>query len=129
MVQPMPRLVDADDGGVAKPRGTAVLGRVAGLALLPVQEKGRTVDPRPQVFDVVTGHIVGGPGADVVVELPAVGAVLVLVGALGGQVARLLGGEMRVLLLHAAEGVLDRRVAPGHPAGEAALLTDPVVHA
>src|SRR3970040_287840 len=121
MVQPMPRLVDADDSGVAKRRGAAILGRVAGLALLPVQEKGWTVDPRPQVFDVETGHDVWGPGAHVVVDHPAVGAVLVLVDTLGGQVARLLGGEMRVLLLHAAERVLDRGVAPGHPAGEATL--------
>ena len=74
------------------------------------------------------GHVVGRPGADVVVELPAVGAVLVLVDAVDGEVARLLGGEVRVLLLHAAEGVLDRGVAPGQAAGEPALLADPLVH-
>src|SRR3990172_10323132 len=60
MVQPVPRLVDADDGPVPKRRGAAVLGRVAGLALLPVQEKGRTVDPRPQVFYISTSHLLIG---------------------------------------------------------------------
>src|SRR6202158_2622419 len=110
MMQPMPRLVDADDGSVLKRRRAAVLGRVAGLAFLAVQEKGRAVDSRPQASNVVTRHIVRRPGAHVVVELPAVGAVLVLVDALGGQVPRLVGREMRVLALHAAKGVFDRRV-------------------
>src|ERR1700674_1663641 len=107
MMQPMPRLVDADDGSVLKRRRAAVLGRVAGLAFLSVQEKGRAVDSRPQAFNIVTRHIVRGPGAHVIVELPAVRAVLVLVDALGGQMPCLLGGDMRVLALQAAERVLD----------------------
>ena len=98
-------------------------------ALLAVEQERRAGDPRPQELDVAAAHVVGRPRAHVVVELPAIGAVLVLVDAVDGEVARLLGGEMRVLLLHAAEGVLDRGVAPGQPAGQAALLADPLVHA
>src|SRR5207247_3007104 len=56
-------------------------------------------------------------------------AVLVLVDALSGQVPRLLRGEMGILLLHAADGVFDRRVAARQAAGETALLADPLVHA
>src|SRR5712692_5215644 len=123
VVQPVPRPVDADDARVTKELGSAILGRVPGLAFLPVQEQGGTADPRPQELKVPAAHVVRRPGAHVVVELPAIGAVLVLVDALDGQVPRLLRGEMRILLLHAAEGVLDRRIAPGHPAREAALLT------
>src|SRR5439155_2932066 len=129
LVQPVPRPVNAHDSRVAKGCGAAIVGRVAGFAFLAVQKKGRAVDPRPQLLDVPGAHVVRGPGTHVVVELPAIGAVLVLVDALGGEVPRLLGGEMGVLLLHAAEGVLDRRVAPRQAAGEAALLADPLVHA
>src|SRR5207247_8394131 len=35
---------------------------------------------------------------------------------------------MRVFLLHAPEGVLDARIAPGQPPRERALLADPLVH-
>src|SRR5439155_11205458 len=129
VVQPVPRPLDADDARVAEGLGAPILERVPGPALLAVQQQGGTVDPRPQELDVPARHVVGRPGAHVVVELPAIGAVLVLVDTLGGQVPRLLRGKMRVLLLHPAEGLLDRRVAPGHPAGEVALLSDPLVHA
>src|SRR6266542_2432040 len=129
VVEPVPRPRDADDARVAEGLGAPILERVPGPALLAVQQQGGTVDPRPQELDVAARHVVGRPGAHVVVELPAIGAVLVLVDTLGGQVPRLLRGEMRVLLLHPAEGLLDRRVAPGHPAGEVALLADPLVHA
>ena len=42
---------------------------------------------------------------------------------------RLLGREMGVLLLHAAERVLDGGVAPGHAAGERAAFLDPAAQA
>src|SRR5713226_9321574 len=129
VVQPVARPLDADDLRVAEGLGAAVLGRVPRAALRAVEQERRTADARPQELDVPAAHVVRRPRAHVVVELPAVGPVLVLVDAVGGEVPRLLGGEVRVLLLHTAEGVLDRRVAPRQPAGERALLADPLVHA
>src|ERR1700730_13146818 len=63
----------------------------------------------PEVVQATVGLRVRGPaflavdriGARVIVEFPAVGAVLILVDAVLGQVARLLGREMPVGLLHA----------------------------
>ena len=110
------------------PRAAVLAGLEAQLSRA-VDEQRRAGDARPQRLDVGRGHVVGRPGAHVVVELPAVGAVLVLVDAVQGEVARLLGGEVLVLLLHALEGVLDRGVAARQAAGEAALLVDPGAHA
>src|ERR1700730_6950425 len=129
VVQPVPSLVDAEHFCVAKGLDAAVLRRVSRLALLAVEKQGGTVDPGPQGGDVPATHVVRRPGAHVVVELPAIGTVLVLVDAVGGQVPCLLGGEVRIFILHAAKSVLDRMVAPGQPAGQAALLADPLVHA
>src|SRR5437763_1565967 len=39
------------------------------------------------------------------------------------------GGEMRILFLHALEGILDGRVAARQPARQLALLVDPFAHA
>src|SRR4026207_761998 len=129
VVQPVPGALDADDGGVAERLGAAVRGRIAGAALGAVEQERGTGDARPQVLDVLPAHVVRRKDAHVVVELPAIGAVLVLVHAVHRQMARLLGGEMRVLLLHTTEGVLDRAVPTGQTAREPALLEDPLVHA
>src|SRR3990167_9164534 len=129
VVEPVPGAVEADDGGVAEDLRPAVLDGVAGLALPAPQGRGGAADPRPEELDVPAAHVVGRPGAHVVVELPAVRPVLVLVDAVGRQVARLLRREVRVLLLHAAERVLDGGIPPRKPASEATLLADPLVHA
>src|SRR5512134_579310 len=121
VVQPVARPVDADDRRMAEDIRAAVVGRVAGAALVAVEQEGGTADPRPQELDVAAAHVVGREDADVVVELPAIGAVLVLVRAVDGQVPRLFRREVGVLLLHAMEGVLDRRIAPRQPASKAAL--------
>src|SRR5437867_9598060 len=128
-MEPVPGALDAEHPRVAKVRRPPVLGGIARAALLAIQEQRWAGDPRPEQLDVAAPHIVGRPGPNVVVELPAVGPVLVLVGAVHGQVAGLLRGEMRVFLLHAAEGVFDRGVATGKSRGEAPLLVDPLVDA
>src|SRR6267143_5258202 len=129
VVQPVAGTLDADDARVTEVRGAAVGRRIAGPALRAVEQQRRTRDAIPQGLDVATGHVVGRKRAHVVVELPGVGAVLVLVGAVHGEVARLLGGEVWILLLHAPERVLDARIAPRQPPRERALLADPLVHA
>src|SRR2546428_8826281 len=129
VVQPVAGALDADDARVAEVRGAAVGRPITRPALLAVEEQGRAPDPTPQGLDVASGHVVRRKRAHVVVELPGIRAVLVLVRAVHGEVARLLGAEMRVFLLHAPEGVLDARIAPGQPARERALLADPLVHA
>src|SRR6185312_9796691 len=128
-MDPMSCLLEALDARRPEMPDAPVLDRVGRPALLAVDEEGRAVDPRPELLDLALGHVVGRPGADVIVELPAIGAVLVLVDAVLRQVPRLLWREMLVRLLHALERFFDRGVAPRQAAGEAALLLDPFLHA
>jgi hypothetical protein len=121
----VPGALELDDAGGLEMLHPAIAARVGSPALLSVDQQRRTADPRPQPFDVRLCDIVWRPRADVVIELPAIGAVLVLVDAVHGQVPRLLGGEMLVLLVHPRVGVLDRRVATGKTSGEFALVLDP----
>src|SRR6059058_1565980 len=104
-MKPVPGALDADARGMAEGSVAAVVGGIAGAALLPVQEKRRTGDALPEGLDVPAAHVVRKPRAHVVVELPAICPVLVLVHAVAGEVPGLLGREVRVLLLHAPEGV------------------------
>src|SRR5581483_11598169 len=129
VVEPVAGAVDTHHGGVPERRRASVLGRVAGAALLAVEQERGAGDAAPQRLDVPPAHVVGREHPHVVVELPAVGPVLVLVHPVHGQVAGLLRGEVRVLLLHPAEGVLDGGVAAGQAAREAPLLAHPLVHA
>src|SRR5207247_5584162 len=112
-VKPVPGALEADARGMAEGPVATVVGGIAGAALLPVQEKRRTGDALPKGLDVPAAHVVRKPRAHVVVELPAIRPVLVLVHAVAGEVTGLLGREVRVLLLHAPEGVLDGGVATG----------------
>src|SRR4029453_3388691 len=121
-MEPVPRAVDADHPRVGKVARPAVRGRITGAALLAVEEQGGAGDAAPQTLDVLAAHVVGEPRTHVVVELPAIGPVLVLVHAVLGEMTRLRGGEVRVLLLHAAEGVLDGRIAAGGGAGHGPRL-------
>src|SRR5260221_13620943 len=59
------------------------------------------------------------------IELPAIGAVLVLVDAVAGKMACLLKREMLVRRLHAGDRVFNRLIAPRQTASEAALRLDP----
>src|SRR5215470_10486358 len=129
VMEPVAGPVDADHLCLTEVADPPVLGGVTGAAFPAVEQEGRARDPRPEQLDVATLHVVGRPRAHVVVELPAVRPVLVLVRAVLGEVPRLLDGEARVLLLHPAEGVLDRAVAARQAAGEVTLLADPLVHA
>src|SRR5229473_452943 len=58
------------------------------------------------------------------IELPAIGAVLVLVDAVAGKMACLLKREMLVRRLHAGDRVLNRLIAPRQTASEAAPRLD-----
>src|SRR5713226_9183662 len=128
MVEPVPRPFDAHGRGMAKGPVAAIVGGIARAALLPIQEKRRTGDAGPEGLDVPAAHVVREPRAHVIVELPAVRPVLVLVHAVAGEVTGLLDREMRVLLLHAAKGILDGGVAAGQPARQATFLAYPLVH-
>src|SRR5579862_7701922 len=57
----------------------AVLLGIGGPAFLAVDEQRRAGDARPQILGLGLGHAVGPVGADVIVELPAIGAIFVLV--------------------------------------------------
>ena len=129
MLDPVAGALELDDLGGLEMLDAAVLLRIGGPAFLAVDQQGRAGDPRPQLLDRLVAHVVRLVDAHIVVELPAVGAVLVLVDALLGQVAGLRGGEMLVLLLHALEGVLDRRVFARPPGRQLPLLVDPLGHA
>src|SRR5262245_13115252 len=81
VMEPVAGPVDADHLGLTEVADPPVLGGIAGAALLAVEQEGRACDPRPEQLDVAARHVVGRPRAHVVVELPAVGPVLVLVRA------------------------------------------------
>src|SRR4029077_8635931 len=100
VMHPMPGLLESDDAGGAEMLGAAVLERVRSPALLAIDEQRRAGDPAPELDDLRIRHVIGRPGPDVVVELPAIGAVLVLIHAMLGQVPRLLGREVAVRFLH-----------------------------
>src|SRR5262245_64282463 len=86
VVHPVTGAVDPDDSSVAEVLGASILGGVAEPALLAVQDQGGTGNARPQPLDVLAAHVVRRPHAQVVVELPAVGPVLVLVDSVSRQV-------------------------------------------
>ena len=125
MVHPVPRALDADPDRIGEVRRPFVLDRVRGPALRAAHQQGRARDPLPGLHLVRRAHPVRRLEANVVVELPAIGPVLVLAHPVHGEVAGLLGGEVGVLLLHAPEGVLDARVAPRRPPGELPHVVDP----
>src|SRR5438132_4208052 len=101
VVDPMPGAVERDHTGMPEVAQATVGLRVCGPALLAVDEQGGTGDARPQLLDLGLRHAVGRIGARVIVEFPAVTAIFILVDAVLGQVARLLGREMLIGLLHA----------------------------
>ena len=101
VVNPMPRTFERDHTGMPEVVQATVGLRVRGPAFLAVDQQGGTGDARPELLDLGLRHAVGRIGARVIVEFPAVSAIFVLVDAVLGQVARLLGREMPVGLLHA----------------------------
>src|SRR5207247_11100466 len=76
---PMTGALDGYDAGILEVLHAAVVFRVRRPALLAVDQQRRAADPAPQLDDLVLNHTVRRVGADVIVEFPAVGAVLVLV--------------------------------------------------
>ena len=125
-MHPVAGVVHADGAGVLEVVEAAVLLRVGGPRFGAVDEQRRAGDAPVEAVGLARRHAHRRPGAGVVVELPAVGAVFVLVAAVDGQMPRLFGGEMRIGLLHALEGVLQRRVALRNPRRELAQIAHPV---
>src|ERR1700730_13583410 len=101
VVNPMPGAVERDHTSMPEVAQATVGLRARGPTFLAVDQQGGTGDARPELIDLGLRHSVGRIGARVIVEFPAVGAILILVDAVLGQVARLLGREMPVGLLHA----------------------------
>src|SRR3546814_4208879 len=67
--------------------------------------------------------------AHIIVELPAIAAVLVLRDAVKRQVPRPVRRKMPVFFLHPGQALVDGGVAPRLPAGEMLLLVYPSAHA
>src|SRR5260370_5863180 len=78
VVQPVARPLDADHLRVAERLRAAVLGRVPRPALRAVEQERRAADARPPELDVPAPHVVRRPPPPAVVDLPALGPVLVL---------------------------------------------------
>src|SRR5258708_25865951 len=89
VVDPMAGPLDGDHPGGAEMPGTAVLLGIGGPAFLAIDEQCGARDARPELLDLRAGHVIGRPGADVVVELPAIGTALVLNDAVLREVAGL----------------------------------------
>src|SRR5271157_3403057 len=115
MVHPVSGAWHAEHADIPEVAGTAVLLWVPCPSHLAVHQQGRAGDARPKLGDLLARHVIGWPDADVIVELPAIGAVLVLIHAVLREMARLLGREVLVLRLHAGERVLDRGIASRQP--------------
>src|SRR5215469_8533372 len=111
VVDPVAGTVERNHTGISEMAQTTVGLGVRRPALLAVNKQGGTGDARPELLDLGLRHAIGRIGARVIVEFPAVGAILVLIDTMLRQMARLLGREMPVGLLHAPQRVLDRGVA------------------
>src|ERR1700732_2044291 len=81
VVNPMPGALERDHTGMPEVVQATVGLRVRGPAFLAVDQQGGTGDARPELLDLGLRHAVGRIGARVIVEFPAVGAVLILVDA------------------------------------------------
>src|SRR5258706_2454114 len=116
VVHPMAGALERHRPGVLEEGQLTVLLGVGGPAFLAVHQQdgaGDIVPQLPQFFGCVVHR---RERAGVVVELPAVGAVLVLAGAVDGEIPRLLGRQVLVPGLHPPERFLDGGVAAGeHP--------------
>src|SRR5215813_2572473 len=100
VMDPVTGTVERDHTGMPEVAQTTVGLGVCGPAFLAVDEQGGTGDARPELLDLRLRHAVGRIGAGVIVEFPAVSAVFILVDAVLGQVARLLGREVPIGFLH-----------------------------
>src|SRR5262249_51046510 len=101
VMDPMTGVVKRYHTGMSEVAQATIGLRVRRPALLTVDEQGGTGDSRPELLDLGLRHAVGRICARVIVELPAVRAVFILIDAMLGQVARLLGREMPIGFLHA----------------------------
>src|ERR1700733_5227360 len=107
----------AEHTGIAETCCAPVFSWIFRPTFLAVDQQRRARDARPQLRDFLACHVVGWPDTHVVVELPTIGAVLVLAHAVLREVARLFGRQMWVLFLHATERILDRGITPREATG------------
>ena len=126
VMHPVAGAGDIDEAGIPEMGGAAVLLRVADPAFQAAHQQGRAGDPRPEPEALLRIDADRAVGAAVIVELPAVGAVLVLVGAVDGEVPGLGFRQAGIGLLHPPVCVFERVVTARQPAGKAALGVDPL---
>src|SRR5262249_16775132 len=126
MVDPMAGAFYRDEFRISEMTYPPIFQRVRGPALPAVNEERRTGNALPQLLHLADRHLIRPVRPHIIVELPAIGAVLVLVYPVLRQMQRLLGSEVAVLLLHTPKGILDRGVPARHPPGKGALLADPL---
>src|ERR1700728_2196046 len=100
--------------------------RLRGPTLGAADEQDRTGDFGPNRPNVLAGELGRGVQVHVAVELPAVRTILVLIGAMDGEVPRLIRGEMGIGLLHPLERFLHRAIASRHAARHLPSTLDPV---
>ena len=121
----MPGVVDFVQRRVPKVPQRVVLADAVRIALAGVHDQHRALDALPQRGHVRVRNVVRPWRARVVVELPRVGAVLVLIAAVGGEMPSLRWGEMWVRFLHPLVGVFQGGVAARHPGSQGVVGVDP----
>ena len=124
----MARILEFDHLGIVEMVQPAIPFGVRSPAVRPVKQQCRRRDRGPGLVLELVRHIFHAPYVQMRVELPAVGAVLVLVHAVQRQMARLVFGEELVLLDHPAKGRLDAFVFARDAARCGAFLADPFGH-
>ena len=128
-MRPVPGIADLDEPDVTEMPQRVVLTDAMAIALGRVHDQDRTGDPLPEADGVPVGHVVGVPRTRVVVELPGERAVLVPVGTVHGEMARLFGGQVRIGLLHAPVGIVECGIPAWGAPGEGVVRGDPVPEA
>ena len=129
MVQPVTRVLELDHFGIGKVVEPAVAFGVGGPTVGAIQQQCRRADRRPGLVEEFIGDVLDRPDVEMRVEFPAVGAVFVAVDPMHGQVARLLLGEIAVLLDHARECRFYAVVFARTASRGSAFLADPFVEA
>src|SRR5690348_17274641 len=69
VMHPVPRALEAHDFGGLEVGDATILERVGRPALLAIDEERRAGDAGPELLHLGLRHVVGRPGADVIVEL------------------------------------------------------------
>ena len=88
VMHPVPRAVDTFHDRVLEMLRATIDTRIRGAAFIAVDQQRGASNAGPQLFHFRVRHVVGRPGAHVVIEFPGKSAVLVLIDTLTGQSSR-----------------------------------------